>query len=449
MARGKERRIYTPTYEETQTRAERRGSMFDNMFKDAKMFRAKQGPNILRILPPGWLDDPRFKNVKPGNGLRVMIHRNVGPNDRSYLCNRENVTSPYKSCPMCDELYALGSRATREDKRELLPTESVAFYVIDREAENEGVQVWVASAALDSELASQCLESRSKKVINIHHPDDGYDIEFTRTGEGMKNTRYRGMKVQRESRPLADSDRRYNDWMDIAFDTPLPDILQFYSPEHLEKVLFGKAQDEEEEKPVRNTRNERGRFRDDDDEEVIEEDRPSPRRRPRDEEEEEIERGDVQSRRSSRDEEGEDRPSSVRDRERARPSDEAPPRRQRERLGKELDDEIPSDGGRRSEPSRRGRGEDEDQQSEHPRDRVAPRRSAADDDEPSSRTRSSRDNEDRAETRRSGPTRSRDNDEEEETPRHRARVAEGGVDVDEEVRAEARRRLNRSRRGEG
>src|SRR5213078_1791596 len=125
-------------------------------------------------------------------GLRLKVHRNIGPHDRQYLCLKENPTSPHNRCPICEELFELGPRASTEEKSSLRAGDSVIYYILDRDAEKEGLQVWQTSAKNDSEIAAQAINPRSKAVINISHPDDGYDVEFTRTGTTRNNTRYRG-----------------------------------------------------------------------------------------------------------------------------------------------------------------------------------------------------------------------------------------------------------------
>ncbi len=253
-----------PSFDETVERAERKGSLFDLLFKDVKIYRAKQGANLLRILPPGW---PKARHF----GLYVKIHRDVGPDNRAYLCTRENESSPYKQCPVCEALYKLGPKATQEDRKLLRSVDNVVYYVIDRDNEKDGVQVWMTSPATDSEIAAQMVNRRTKSVLNIVEPENGYDIEFTRTGTTRNNTRYRGYQIMRESSPLSDSDKWFDEWLDTVFDKPLPSILNFYSPEHIEKVFYGKAKEEVTE--------ERGRVRDHVEDDEVEESRPLQRRR--------------------------------------------------------------------------------------------------------------------------------------------------------------------------
>lgn len=325
MARGRERRFdFIPSYEDTVEIAEQRNT-FDTLFKDVKMFRAKQGANLIRIAPPTWEKAKHY-------GLLIRLHRDIGPRDRQYLCPKENPSSPSKECPICDALYDLGSRATMEDKRALSPGEAYIYYIIDRDDEKLGLQVWQASLTINSEIAAQCINRRTRAVLNIIDIDKGYDIEFTRTGTTKNNTRYRGFHVMHEPSPFADDPRDFDKWTNELFDRPLTDILNFYSYEHIESVFTGRgreeARSEEEERP-------RSRSRDDDEEE-----RPRSRSRDRDSEEE-------------------------------RP-------RERTRLSEELDDDIPFDSGRRRNNGRDDEGEEPARRRAEPEpEEEAPRRARA------------------------------------------------------------------------
>ena len=383
MARTRTYDYQLPSYDKTVDRAERKGSLFDSLFKDVKTYRSKQGQNVLRILPPGWPNAAHY-------GLTVFIHRDVGPNDRQYLCLKENPSSPHSRCPICEELYRLGAKATQEDRQLLRAKPNVVYYVIDRDNEKDGVQVWVTSPTTDSEIAAQSINRRTKSVIDIVHPDEGYDLEFTRTGTSKTNTRYRGFQVMREPSPLHDNDRKQDEWLDVAFDRPLPSLLQFYSPEHIEGVFYGVSTEKNtnEEQP-------RSRLRDAESDDEDEDNRPAPRRtRPVDDEpaqarparrrattddDDNAESNTNASRGRSRDvrddaiddARNDNRPSARTRRAAAADDSDTPMTRPpRSRLAEDLDDEIPES--HRARPNGRTRNAEPDDQDED--DRPAPRR---------------------------------------------------------------------------
>jgi hypothetical protein len=290
---------YKPTYEDTVKRAERKTSGYASLLKDAKIFKAAEGDNVVRVLPPSWKDPDHY-------GYRIWVHNNVGPKDQRYLCLRENPTSPHKRCPICEELSRLGPRATTEDRQLLSPREAVLYYIIDREKPKEGVQVWMVSPTAEAQIAAQTVDKRRGNVLNIIDPDDGYDLSFMRQGTTKNKTRYLGYKVDRDPSPLSESERSYNRWLDEISERPLPSLLNFYTPDQIEEELYGKAKDDDDDDRPRKGKS---RSRDDDDEdedeprtvaglrktrkasdeddEDEEEEKPKKKARPRDDDEDE------------------------------------------------------------------------------------------------------------------------------------------------------------------
>jgi hypothetical protein len=329
MARTARRREFDykpPSFEDTVERADRQGSMYDNLFKGIKTFKAAEGRNIVRILPPTW---PKATHY----GFPIWVHYNVGPKEAAYLCLRENKTSPHKHCPLCDELYSLGAKATTEDRKALLPTQSIIYYILDRNQPQNGVMLWRVSGTADSEIAAQSVNRRKGSVLNIVDPERGYDLEFLRAGQKLA-TRYRGYQVVREDSPMTDDGRQFDEVLDYIFDNPLPDVLNFYKPEHIDQVYSGKITDDDEDD---GRDRDRGRGRgsrdraappDDDDDEDID---LRPLRRRREEEEEEAPAPRMRSRTPPPDDDEEDDRGTTRAVERPR----------RSRLSREIDDEIP------------------------------------------------------------------------------------------------------------
>jgi hypothetical protein len=179
----------------------------------------------------------------------VKIHRDIGVDKQSYLCLTENEYSTHKDCPVCTERAEMARR--RVDQKEvdaLRPNTSLFIYLIDRSNESQGPQLWGMSNRSDAEIISQSLEKRQQLYLPVAHPIDGYDVEFTREGEGLL-TRYRGFKVARTSSPLTDDTTRFEEWLNYIEDNPIPDILQFFPAERIKLVFHGKVDSSEEETP--------------------------------------------------------------------------------------------------------------------------------------------------------------------------------------------------------
>jgi len=336
MARSRHSYDYTPSFEATVKRADDRHSQFDNLFKDIKIFKAKEGQNGVRICPPTWQGAGHY-------GKRILIHSDIGPRNQRYLCLRENDDSPYDNCPVCDELKKLGPRATLDDRKALQAKEQVVYYVLSRNAGDEPeVMVWLVSPTTDSEIAAQSVNRRRGSVLNIIDVDDGYDIEFTRKGTGRTTTRYSGYKVDRDSSPLHEKMQLQEEAEDFINDNPLPTRLNFVTPERMTEVLFGTAKDEDEEKQ----QGEREAPRDDrrgSRRQAVEEEEEEQPRRTRNRDEEEAPRQRTRTPPPADDEE-EEQPRRTRTRTPPPEDDEEPaPRRARGRtpIEEEIDDEIP------------------------------------------------------------------------------------------------------------
>jgi len=373
MARGATRRRefdYTPpSFEDTVERADRQGSMYDNLFKGVKTYKAAEGRNIVRILPPTWKKASHY-------GYPIWVHYGIGPKEGAYLCLRENKSSPYKRCPLCEELYSLGARATAEDRKALLPTQSIIYYILDRNQPQQGVLLWRVSGTADSEIAAQSVNRRKGSVLNIVDPEQGYDLEFMRSGQKL-NTRYRGYQVVREDSPMTDDNRAFDEILDAIFDKPLPEVLNFYKPEHIEAVYSGKVSDEEDgNNSMSDGDRRRARARDDEDDDVDDvprRERPSPRQRSR----------------AAREDDDDDGPPFNPDDD----DEDEPPRqeRRRSRLAREIDDEIPEPPRRERARSSRVPVDDDDEEDDPGMTRAASPRERArardddGDDEPDDR----------------------------------------------------------------
>jgi hypothetical protein len=235
-----------PTYEEAQALSQRRGGMFDGLIKQGgpKFFKPKAGDNFVRILPPTWEDARHY-------ALEVKIHRNIGVDNQSYLCLMENESSQEKNCPICQERQELArNRAKQEEMDALRANPTLLVYLIDRSDEKSGPMLWGMSNRSNTEILSQSLEKRQQIYLPVAHPIDGFDIEFTREGEGLL-TRYRGFKVARQSSPITDDPERFEEWLNYIEDHPIPDQLQFFPAERIKLVFYGKADTTEETPPTR------------------------------------------------------------------------------------------------------------------------------------------------------------------------------------------------------
>jgi hypothetical protein len=252
--------------EDVKHRGERNTSGNDPFLADAlKVFKPRQGDNTIRFLPATWEDSKHY-------GLDVFVHFGIGPDRAAYLCLDKMKGKP---CPICEARKRAVAEGDQEFADELRPSARVIAYVIDRDKDREGALVWGMSARQDSEIARLAVDKQNGEALNVDSPDEGYDLTFTREGEGLK-TRYSGFAFSRRSSSLD-----HKKALQFAIDNPLADALVFYSYDHIAKSFAGtKARsDDDDDKPSK-----RGRDRDDDKPAARRgrDDDERPARRPRD-----------------------------------------------------------------------------------------------------------------------------------------------------------------------
>lgn len=302
-------------------RANQQGTMFDAIIKSQyKTFKPKKGENSVRIMPPTWEDADHY-------AMDVIVHRNVGPDNQSYLC----LKMQGKPCAICEERLDLVKHRESDAAKAIRPVDSRVAWVIDRDKEKEGPMVWVFGWTMDKNIALLCRDRRTGEVLFIDDPEEGYDFSFSKDGEGI-HTQYRGEQVDRRSSPLHDREKQVEEWLDYIMENPLTDVLNFYSYEHLMEVMHGKPVDPDADEAEADERPSRRRSVRDDDDDV--EDVPPPRRAQREPEpEDEVEEDELEDEDTEEDEvedEPAPEPPSRRRLREPEPEDEDPPPRRRQ-----------------------------------------------------------------------------------------------------------------------
>lgn len=284
--------------EAAKKRATQSTSLFDPFLHDQIVkIVLKPGQSRLRILPPTW-DDPDHY------GYDIWVHYGIGPDRVSYLCLHKMQDKP---CPLCDKQMEARAEGDEELMQALKPTKRVLVWVIDRDNEDVGPQIWDQPVGVDNQFAKLIYDERSGELLRIDHPEDGYDIDITREGKGLK-TKWVGHRIARRSSPLSDNKKEQDAWLSFVDENPIPECLAYFDYDHIMSVYGGMGQrpkahkeEEEEERP----RSQKSRRHDEEEEEYVE--RRSTRSHREEEEEEPPAR--TTSRRKYEEEE-EDRPAS-------------------------------------------------------------------------------------------------------------------------------------------
>lgn len=227
--------------EDIKKRATSKGGGFDSYIKpEYKMYKIRDGKNLIRILPPTFKGATHY-------GYDIYVNFGIGVDNQAYL-------SLSKMKGERDPIAEARKQAEREGNEELVkslnPTYRVLMWVIDRQAEEEGPQLWAAPFSVDKSIANLCFDEDTKEILYIDEPETGNDLRFYREGEGLK-TRYDASKMKLlGSTPLHEDDDIKGEWLDYVTDNPLPDTLNFYSYDHISAVFNGSAPEDSSPKSV-------------------------------------------------------------------------------------------------------------------------------------------------------------------------------------------------------
>lgn len=246
------------TADDIRSRASEGSRDFDRLWKgDVKLFKPRDGENIVRILPATWGAQP-YTNAEldkmPEEDLRrlqdeddrwgvewyitVWIHYGVGPDNGMYLCRAKMLD---ERCPICE-----AAKATRDpdEADQLQPSKRALAWVVDRDAEKEGPQLWpMPWTKVRGEIYARSTNKKDGTPIlpDGRPPDyEGYDVIFNKTGKEDR-TNYTGVEIDRDPSPICEDEKREEKWLAYIEEHSLPSLLNFYDAEHIDKVLRGRA----------------------------------------------------------------------------------------------------------------------------------------------------------------------------------------------------------------
>ena len=219
-------------------RAEQSANEFDSYFSnEVSLYTPKAGDNTARIMPPTWPDATHY-------GFDIWVHYGIGADNSAYLCPEK---MKGEACAICDERKRALRAKDEAYAKELAPNRRVAVWMIDRDNEKDGPKVWPMSWTIDRDISKISTDKRTNEFYWIDHPEDGYDIFFSRDGQGLK-TKYSGFQLDRRPSPLGK-----DEWMDFVVDHPIPDMLQYFDYDHVAKVLGGGGEKARDDAPDRAT----------------------------------------------------------------------------------------------------------------------------------------------------------------------------------------------------
>lgn len=261
--KGRGNRSYSHHKEENvRSHSEQSGGNWAGIFKTGiKAWRAKEGENAIRILPPTWDGYEHY-------GYEVYVHNRVGASGSTYTCPRKHGGG---DCAACDESTALRAAGEDEDAGKLSAKKAFVYYIIDRDEKRPEPQVWQAGWRQDKEIADASEVKRRSRIKYIDHPDEGYDLFVKRTGKQL-NTRYT-YQVDSDPSPICNNPDDQDDILKQIEDAPIDTLIKWSTSEQIAKDLRGTTRKGDDDDEGSNRRGTRRGARDDED---------SPRRSGRD-----------------------------------------------------------------------------------------------------------------------------------------------------------------------
>jgi hypothetical protein len=231
---------YRPrNYDDVVARSQQSASGRNSFVKNSvKFFTPADKDNRIRLLPAGWPEPKHY-------GFDLWMHYGVGSDNEAYLCNAKHHNGDGR-CPICE---LLPQATTDEEKGQLKPKHRVGIFLIDRSKEAEGPLLWAAPFNTDQDFLNASIDKFTHEVYPTDDPDSGYDLVFTKSGVG-KMTRYGSVAAARSPSPLHSDPAVVASWLGYVTENNIPAVLQFFTYDHIKKVLYGNAAAPAEQAPA-------------------------------------------------------------------------------------------------------------------------------------------------------------------------------------------------------
>ncbi len=203
----------------------------DFIFKTkVTMFTPREGENVIRILPGAWEEA-----YVPW--IEAWIHYSIGANQSQFLCPARMLKRP---CPICEEhKKLLDSGKNPEEIRSLQPNQRAINWVIDRQEEAKGPQIWIMPyVKIAKEIITHSFNRKTGEPIFVDDPSNGIDIIFNKTGKGIK-TQYSGLRKDDEPSPLHSDEEVMSKWLAFISANVVPEMLQYKDYDYMKEALHG------------------------------------------------------------------------------------------------------------------------------------------------------------------------------------------------------------------
>jgi len=220
--------------EEAQREAEQTASR-------GRILKLRPGRTILRVLPP-----PKGQKLFRVAYVHYLDVPGVGR--VSFNCPRLMAKRPCNVCKTEAELLATGEDVDFRKARKLKAKRQIFFNVVDRNNEEAGPQPFRFGKMIEDQLIE--IRQDEDDGGNFAHPIEGFDLKFSRKGEGQNDTEYKVTVTGPNPKPLHDDPQVLAEWIESQ-----PDLSRFLvvlSDEAIARKLAGEdGDDDEDERPRR------------------------------------------------------------------------------------------------------------------------------------------------------------------------------------------------------
>ncbi len=252
MAKERSFRYKPPSKETLSERANMRGGNFDSIIKqEYKTYKVKDGKNVIRIMPCTWQEGGYY-------GYDIFVNYNIGADNQSYLSLSK--MKNHKD-PLAEARVIAERDGDDELGKQLRPTQRILMWVIDRNAPDDGPQLWAAPFTVAKAFVNLARDEDTGKVLYIDDPEEGNDVRFYKEGSQL-TTKYDASKMKlMGASPLSDDDKEQQAWLDYIQEHPIPGCLNFYDYKHIASVFNGAPAKEEAAEKGNGTERVRSRAR--------------------------------------------------------------------------------------------------------------------------------------------------------------------------------------------
>lgn len=194
-------------------------------------FKPRKGDNCIRLLPPIH-EDAMFPWEE------VYVHYGIGVNNSAYFCLAKMKNRP---CPICEEAKkARDEEKSKEEIRALTPSPRCAAWIIDRKESDPSKNplLWLMPHdKIAGEILAKSFKKSTNAIVYVDDPENGYDIYFTKNGEGI-GTQYAGIDKDEPS-PLHADKATADKWLEHTVTNDLRKIMTFKSYDYIKALLHG------------------------------------------------------------------------------------------------------------------------------------------------------------------------------------------------------------------